>query len=120
MSRRHMAIDEPIERGEVKTDPFFPAVHDDRRVTADPVPDGGEESSDRGGIEDVDTNTPTVSIQQSVDPIGHGLKLARKVFGQGLSRLTAPQPFTDPNLPKRQLAVLAVIEDRRRVGDDLD
>src|SRR5439155_26421814 len=40
--------------------------------------------------------------------------------GQGLRRLALAQAFADPRLRERQLAMLAMGEDGRRVCDDLD
>ena len=84
------------------------------------MPERRYEPADRRRIEDVDTNLRSVTLEESMDPVGDQLELERKILGQGVRGLASTETLADPDLLERQLAMLAVIEGRRRIRDDLD
>src|SRR5439155_15172064 len=75
---------------------------------------------DRGRIDNLDDQAGAEPLQQAVDPVRQRLEIARQVIRQCRGGFLSPQLFADSHLLERQLAVLTVVEDGRRVGNDLD
>lgn len=113
-------IDDCVEGRDVEAGMLLPTLDDDHRVVPDAVAQGNKKAADRGRVKDVDSQSRAVSTKEIVNPVRYDLELEGEVIRQGLGCLVAPQALTDPHLLECQLAMLAVIEDGRRVRDDLD
>ena len=78
-----------------------------------------EKALDRGDIHDVDLQSVAIPGVRLADPIGNGRVLRGEIAGQRLAALLLPDPLPEPDGMPDHLAVLAVVELRRRVGQDL-
>ena len=89
-------------------------------VAPDAVPQGSPEPLDGGGIYDVNGQARTVTLDQGVYPVGYALEFERQVGWQRVARLGPVNALAQAHPLERHFAMLAVAEDRGRVGDDRD
>jgi hypothetical protein len=61
-----------------------------------------------------------VPLHDPSDPVREPGEVEGEVLGERTGGLLAPDPFTQAYLAERDLAMLAMGEHGRRVGDDLD
>jgi hypothetical protein len=77
------------------------------------------EALDGGRIDDAHPKPVSEPLQELVDVVGKKGEVLPEILGQGGTRLLAMDAISEAHLTERQLAVLTVIENRRRVRDYL-
>src|SRR6266542_3747550 len=117
---REPPFDHRLQRPIVPARPYSSAVDDHGWIAADSMAHGLDEAFDRCGVDDADADLRSKRGKQPVDPVRQRLEVLGEIIGQRTGSSLSAHALAQADFTECQLAMLAVIEGGRCVGDDLD